>query len=484
MFLRPFVWAWKIIRYSSGLRRSILWLLLQPVVGPWLALGRWLYTREASPTSLVSEPANKEGPSESRLEMANPACPAGEAKPPSGLLRVIQSGSHIGYAFVVKTKTAGTVIVTAAHVFAAAIQVDGTLTLSNGEREVAGKVGKEVVPVRFSPTLDQVWLAVPTGWPSLLGAQSLQEAVFDPRKPITVFSPRADGATLSSTSMAGAPSPFRITYAASTVSGSSGSCLLQGGKVVGIHTTGRIANGAVRNAGCGLLGPVQLRETSNRAAGKAWQQVPMEEFEDFGAEEGFETIEDYLDLPAHKRGSRVVWVAHGNSYAAKEINASEKRLREKGAALWADEIDGAESAFQGAPQPAPAACTEGPIAPVPPVSFQRDGESSLSSEVRDLRRQLEGLMSRQASPMPGGSTACDPSPTKGATRSLKKRRNKRRPSVDGAPPTVQPLPSELQRPTRPPSEKKVSFQTASSSNASPAARVKSTLRVDTSRGAL
>jgi hypothetical protein len=176
--------------------------------------------------------------------------------------------------------------------------------------------------------------------------------------------------------------------------------------------------------------------------------VPLDEL-DMPVTNAVVYYDDFLDLPSKKRAMRLRYVGFGSSLAVESVNASEKRLRDRGVSLWADEADeDAEADFPSAPQKASGVCREEagcvtpsgsrPTGALPPTD---------SSNLEGLEKRLEALLLRAES-LPSGSTR---SPN--ATPSSKKRRLRKRPSEDGQPQTGQQQPKGAQPPTRPASEK-------------------------------
>jgi len=346
------------VGYIQGLPRFVVELVLTPIVGPLILFNRVFYTENVE-LKIPSPPvvANKEDPSE-QLEMANPIFPSKAIKLPSCVVSVISpDGMHLGFGTFVNTTGTGKVLVTAMHVFRASLQHSTELRLRNsaGVANTPYKYGEYWV-VRASNALDQVYLSLPNSFSSVLAVKCAEQGMYDPSKPITVLSPPTTegGAFESSVSKATVQSPLRLKYPATTIPGSSGSPLFQGKAVVGIHVSGAREDGKIVNRGTALLG-VPAGETSSKAAERPWT---FDDGDDFTVEEGFEEIDDYLDVAERKRGSRILYKAGGKRVMVAAF-ATVNKPKFQPAEYWADDEDfGLEARFRSI-RKVPSGCSQG-----------------------------------------------------------------------------------------------------------------------------
>ncbi|APG75884.1 hypothetical protein 1 [Hubei sobemo-like virus 1] len=454
------------IGYVHGFPRFVLELLLIPIAGPMILLSRAFYTEKIE-LKVVSPPVvvDKEDVVD-ELEMANPIFPSRNIKLPSSMVSVITpDGSHLGFATYVKTVAIGRVLVTALHVWRASLQHTSDLKVRNEAGvAVTYKYGEYTV-ARASSELDQVYFNLPASFSSTMAVKAAEQGMYDPSIPITVLSPptKPGGSFASSSSKAFVVSPLKLKYPATTIAGSSGSALFQGKFVVGIHVSGSRDGLKVTNRGTALLGIVSP-ETSSKAAEKPWQ---FDDGSDFGAEEGFEVIDDYLDVPAKQRGSRILYKAGGKRVMIHSV-ASDLAPHYHPVEYWADDDDGFleyEARFPS-------------IRKVPSGCFQ--GTSSGSSRCETSATggfRLLSLRQPEVSSALENAEQYDPIPSpKPLPRSIVPKKSSPS-SESGSPPIGAPKPSEPPLGSRPASASKalrrrrgkgkVSFETPVSSTQQP-----------------
>lgn len=233
-----------------------------------------------SPQSESSVVRFKEVPAEderARLEMSNRSYPP---KPEVALapcmVHILDgNGMHIGFASLVTDPEFGfnePMLVTVWHALFDARSATGMISLSRGTKST--DFFKPVV-LRLVRGLDQVWFAPPAKLACSLGVATYKLGPFNPTKQCQVFSPAVvgGGGTVSSSASMGTRGAraFSLEYPLSTIAGSSGSPVLQGKVVVGVHTHGRRVSGKVVNGGTAFLRCVRKESpTSSDSSVVSW----------------------------------------------------------------------------------------------------------------------------------------------------------------------------------------------------------------------
>lgn len=212
-------------------------------------------------------PEYKEGGTGFREEMANPLRPFEPlAVLPSCVVSVLDStGILVGMGALVHNPMHSQggerfVLLTAEHVVIAATQADGMMKLTRD-----GKFTKEFVPEMDWKVkgLDQIAVKIPDNVLSVLQVSPGKCARVNLNAPVHVITPPAqlNGPFRVSKSMARCAMAFKLRYTASTDRGSSGSPLLQGGNVVGVHLAGEeLPGGSIVNHGAAnFFAPVSVK---------------------------------------------------------------------------------------------------------------------------------------------------------------------------------------------------------------------------------
>jgi hypothetical protein len=158
--------------------------------------------------------------------------------------------AHVGFATLIHdpkgTGINNPFLYTAVHVLTAARkETDGITVSLNGK---AVEVPLKRIGLRYSKELDFCCIPVPLSLGAALGVRSMKVAKYKRNVPLAVYQTK-EGEMLVSRSMSTPVRAFVVKYVASTISGSSGSPLIQNGKVVGIHLAGALKDGAVENEG-------------------------------------------------------------------------------------------------------------------------------------------------------------------------------------------------------------------------------------------
>jgi len=344
------------------------------------------------------------------LEMANVAAPLGTLNSrPGGLLNVVTAeGVHLGFATYVDAGY-DVVILTAKHVLDAATAADGKIRL-------VGKGGRAHPPFvpfvrRELPKLDQVHIIAPDHLGATTGAKIMQSADYNNTVAVRLYAMDVSGEVATSFSRAEVVKPLEICYAASTLPGSSGSPILQNGKVVGVHHSGGAPNGVVKNLGSVLVRwdpRAFIKESPNLNQHAGYYVLGP----DFPVDEGWETVEDFLNEPAGNRGSKLY--LHGRSAAAIRFStqASEDYVpkamafQSRTGANWAD----LETAEQGNGRAEP---KTGSLPPAhPATSSDLTGSATIRpKETSAQKKRRRKLAKSQA------STGQEPTPGSGPTTS-------------------------------------------------------------------
>jgi hypothetical protein len=262
--------------------------------------------------SYAASPENTAGGNKATrsLEFANPTCPSSPLNSnPWGVGQVLNSANvQIGDITACKSPDTKPFLLTCWHVYKLAVGERGDMTVEYNGRAFTFK--PQVMRAMLKE--DQVWLHMPPGLCSVLGLKQRKVGEINFNLPVSVFSPPRPGdeCMRSSSSMARpGKKALRVEYAASTAAGSSGSPLLQGDTVVGVHIGGEISpEGLVTNHGSALMlrypsQRIYRDETVEKASGQ--RAYSMVDYDDFDVSAGFEEIDDFLDLKPELRGTAV-----------------------------------------------------------------------------------------------------------------------------------------------------------------------------------
>nr|WKC58905.1 MAG: hypothetical protein [Hangzhou sobemo-like virus 1] len=431
---------------------SILTFVWWPVYAPV----RWalasIYTSRVSVKYAVESYSADENRAVSQKEMANVLCPSSPAKWPPYLVSVVNDHMcHVGFATAVRVDGVA-YIVTAAHVVSAARVGDGQVRLVNGSGTCYVLNGDNTRVVRGSKAFDQMHLKVPANLFSMLQLRAIKAAFPDSSMPITVFSPGT--VVQSSTSIFSTPRGGKLVYAASTIPGSSGSPLIQNGHIVGVHVRGtKTAGGSVLNSGFGVLGFVDTvsdEETSSKAAQYAWL---VEREDDFAAEEGYEEVDDFLDLPGHKRSSRLLFSGpHRLVVSLRDAKPVPKAAWTSiSGTYWADDLD--EDWEQGNAKPPVKTHLEA-LTGQPQLQPEKSAKPSCGDAGRKKRRRRQ----RKASSPTVESPASARAPSPEASESSQTRLESSRPSPSGQRPIEAPKLSAAALSTKPTTDFKAKSQ--------------------------
>jgi len=352
---------------------AIGWLVVLPLrvfFGP-IPLAIWLIrrARHTTPVELViSTSEYKAGDRNVQVpEMANPTRPLRDSElPPCVASMVDDSGVHLGFcSLVALEKGKPPLVVTALHVLKEA------MTQGLGKVHILAN-GKKHAPftpnIEFrSEVLDVVGIRAPPAMGSVLGLKIGAPAIAKAHSLVKVFSPppTTGAAARSCTAAASYPKAFRIQYSASTVSGSSGSPLMDiNDKIVGVHTYGSLCNNKVVNGGAvnfwKLCRPGVVAETSSKAQDRAEYLD-----EDFiaGDYAGSSFDEDVVDMEYGDVEAR--YLVKGSRYAPAP---SKTPFVPRSGEFWADDFEEEKADFPreeskaptSLPSPGPAIQTVSP----------------------------------------------------------------------------------------------------------------------------
>jgi len=173
------------------------------------------------------------------------------SKVPHGIVYVYAAGSHVGMGFVVTVKGRPT-FVTACHVMDAAKTLGNIVLVSGADSTKAVKMGSwKSFVVSKTKSLDVFSCFLPAPVVSHLAIKSLKmNTMFNPDAAIKVFgSPSAGGAAVSTGIALYKDQPFVLGHTASTVPAYSGTPIMLGNSVVGMHTGTRSEGAYVENVG-------------------------------------------------------------------------------------------------------------------------------------------------------------------------------------------------------------------------------------------
>lgn len=435
---------------AAGAPTSVVELAVGLYTWPWVAVARYWDVKECEHKYAPLLPVC-EDKAVVRKEMANPNCPSKPAAWPKFLVSLLNSeGAHVGFGSYLNTAY-GMHLVTAVHVMNASRVGDGIIRVSNGHGKMYELTDANSRIVRGSRDFDQVHIEGPAALGALLGLRASKPGLFDQSKPVTVFSPTATGIE-SATSMAVSPYAGKLSYAASTIPGSSGSPLIQGERVVGVHVEGRLQKGVVRNSGYGILGyltPSVIRETSSKAAHLAWLH---EHVEDFEAEEGWRMIDDFLDYKPEMRRMGMFYAGKGRLVTT---SASKPVVKEPfkpvSGIYWADLVD-EEEMEQGNGMPGRKTSSQASPSQAPSSQEKSEPASSTTggSKPRRSRNRRAASRKQDASPPSGQTQKPAPSASSSTQQHLSQ------PSGSGQPQTDRPAPKGAASSTRPIRESKPS----------------------------
>jgi len=216
------------------------------------------YYPEKVPVGRWTAPASLEINSEgfSCKEMANPHLPLTEGDLPKCVMHILGANNdHIGFASWVHDPNVAHlpgakygVIYTALHAVEVAASTDGKIRLyANGVSFTL-----DPKPVRIIRAFDQCMLSAPKDLGSYMGLSKGKLKRITASRQVTLYAAPAagDGRYRKCTSVATlAKTAFRVNYPASTLPGSSGTPIMQGNFVTGVHTTGTSTRGQVINCG-------------------------------------------------------------------------------------------------------------------------------------------------------------------------------------------------------------------------------------------
>jgi hypothetical protein len=436
-------WAGKARKATTSAPMYLVELVVGLYRWPWVAVMRLFMVKPCEHKYVPLLPVD-EDKAVFRKEMANPNCPSKPAVWPRHLVSLLNAeGRHVGFGSYVHTAY-GFHLMTAVHVMNAARSSDGKIRVSNGSGKMFELTDSNSRVVRGSRAFDQVHIEGPSALGSLLSLKAVKPTLFDLSKPVTVYSPSVEGVE-SSTSMATSPRGGKIAYVATTIPGSSGSPIMQGDHIVGIHVEGRKVHGVVRNSGYGILGYLartRILETTSKAAQLAWQ---AEHEEDFAADEGFEEIDDFLDYKPSMRRHGVFFSGKGSVITtglSKPLSGNP--WKPASGVYWADMSDD-DDMEQGNGRPG--SKTSAQAQPKEASSNLESCEQRFSTP--DGKRKKSRKTKPKASKAEAASPPSVPIPRSKAPASLKKRPESSQSSGSGQPQTAALPPSGEVSSTKP-----------------------------------
>lgn len=288
---------------SKRCGRTFLKVMRAPRTSVLSILGRWLFAPFLTVYSSVvseegdllfalpeqpSKPQSKarelisevsEGDVVYRKEMATKVAPSRRIKnPPEFVCSITREDeenqyTHIGFASFVRLPKYGNVVMTAKHVFEAAIQQDDYCRLTRGGRTIKC-TAQDMKLLAFSDTLDTVYFRASNKIGSVLGVSYKNATKFEKSSIATVLSPPAEDDEermfRQATSRVALRGPFQIEYDASTAYGSSGSPIYNSSGVFGIHTGSNGDAKAPKNHGS-LFFELARKETVWREQERAYE---------------------------------------------------------------------------------------------------------------------------------------------------------------------------------------------------------------------
>jgi len=222
------------------------------------------------------------------LEMANRLHPAEQTVRPKGVALVLGLDEVlVGTGFVIyDPKKSGfdfPMFATAFHVFRDANKGSGTLTVCVGTKGVELPIPR--VGLRYNKVMDYIYIPVSHSFLATMGIKALKLGEYSNSSIVSVYSPpdEEDLHWKVSRGMPRSKRAFQILYPASTAPGSSGSPVMQGGRVIGIHLAGNFKNGVVENEGVlwvPLDGKRTLEDTASEYASRERDRKRVQEMEE------------------------------------------------------------------------------------------------------------------------------------------------------------------------------------------------------------
>jgi hypothetical protein len=281
-------------------------------------------------------------------EMANPNMPMKVAGVlPKFICHLLDENlKHVGWASWVKdpnlawTKAASQgQLYSATHAFKTAAQFDGRIRLWRGGVMITIEPRK----ARMIKHLDQCMIQAPRDLGAKLGMSIGRLARYVGSKQVTLYAAPETGSSeyryCTSVSMPDVKA-FRLAYPASTLPGSSGTPIVQGNCIVGVHTTG-----------------AQLRNQEVVNGGSLWFDVPCRAYVKESpnrANDSYSVFTDEVSNPDDKYTDEVYDGddAYGIEYNVKgramaEHNAFERERREQGIELWSEDVDEEDITYGG-----------------------------------------------------------------------------------------------------------------------------------------